>query len=177
MKTIPAGVEKGFNIYCYGNYVRVLVDGKSCNYTDLPRNIRGIFINEMTRDRHVMTCLDEMGCSSIEDKELKFVGCRFGGLNETNDLIDEKTHADPPQCDNMDECPGYGIVCKIPCHLTKKEYLVARLVALGKLDKEICASLKIALPTCHTYFSRIHEKLGLNNKIEIALWAQRMGIV
>ena len=174
---IPAGVEEGFNIYLHGNDVRVLIDGRRSNYIDLPIRTRAIFCAEMNQNKRVIDALIQMGCNGTEAQELKFVGCRFGGLNETPDLVNQITIPDAPDCENIGHCPGYGTVCVLPCHLTRKEYQVAQLVARGKQDKEICYRLRIALPTCRTYFARIHEKLHVNNKMEIALWAQKLGIV
>lgn len=174
---IPAGIEEGFNIYRHGDDLRVMIDGQRSDYVDLPQKTRSIFCDEMNQSKKVIEALMKMGCAENETQELKFVGCRYGGLNETPDLVNGKTFPDPPQCENIGDCPGYGTVCVLPCRLTRKEYRVATLVAKGKQDKEICYSLGITLSTCRTYFARIHNKLSINNKMEIALWAQKMGIV
>ncbi len=174
---LPAGIESGFEIYLSKFDVRVLIDGKRIDYLDLPKITRAIFCTEMYANKRVIESLQLMGYSKPDEMELKFVGCRYGAINETPDLVTCLTIADAPNCENIGRCPGYGNVCLIPCKLTRKEYQVARFIAIGKLDKEICHLLEITLPTCRTYFVRIREKLGLNNRVEIALWAQRLGIV
>ena len=174
---IPAGIETGFNIYRYGGDVRVLVDGRKYNYADLPDGTRAIFRTEMEHGKGIVDLLTRMGCPDKEAQELKFVGCRFGSLNQTADLNGETTHPDAPNCQKIGNCVGYGTVCLIPEGLTKREYHITRLIAEGLQDKEICNLLDIALPTLHTYMERIHGKLHLNNKVEVALWGQRNGVI
>jgi DNA-binding CsgD family transcriptional regulator len=173
----PAGIESGFEIYLHGDHIRALIDGRRYEFDDLPSHIRSIFLREMAKDKSAITTLKLMGCKSIKEMLLKFVGCRYGALNGVPDLEGYKTTADAPGCGHMGLCPGYGIVCRIPDHLTRQEYQVTVYVGKGKLDKEICSILGIALPTLRTYYARIHEKLKINNRIEIALWAQNLGIV
>jgi len=174
---LPAGIESGFEIYLSKSDVRVMIDGIRVDYLNLPEMTRAIFCAEMYASKRVIESLRMMGHSHPDEMELKFVGCRYGAINETPDLVTGITIADAPNCENIGHCLGYGTVCLIPCKLTRKEYQVARFIAIGKLDKEICHLLEITLPTCRTYFVRIREKLGLNNRVEIALWAQKLGIV
>jgi len=175
---LPAGIENGFEIYLNSkNELRVLTDGKGCNYTELSGKIRNIFCSEMLADKKAFDSLLKMGYNTIEAMELKFVACRFGAISEIPDMIDGKTFPDAPNCDQIGQCLGYCKVCVLPNHLTGKEYQVARLVGDGKLDKEICIILKITPSTCRTYIARIHEKLHIHNRIEIARWAFRKGIL
>ncbi len=173
---LPAGIESGFEIYVHNDHLRAFINGKRIDYVDLPCETRALFVKEMMDNSKVVERLVQMGCDP-EEMEMKFVGCRYGSLNETPDLVNANTLPDAPRCEKIGLCPGYGVVCIIPCNLTRQEYQVARLIALGKQDKEICSMLDIAMPTCHTYKERIREKLHLNNRVEIALWAQQLGIV
>ena len=173
----PAGIEEGFEIYLHDGHLRVLNNGKRSEYKDLPEEKRAIFRSEMKEGIKVLECLHIMGYSDLDEIEMVFVGCRYGSLNSKPDLDGFTTLPDPPSCDKIKSCPGFGYVCRIPDHLSRNEYFIARLIGKGKLDKEICDIMEISLPTCRTYFSRIHEKIHLNNRVEIALWAQNLGIV
>lgn len=173
----PAGIDEGFEIYLHENHLRVLQNGKRSEYVDLPDQKRELFRKEMSEGKNVIESLRLMGCRSAEEMEITFVGCRFGAINGTPDLIAFKVIPDAPNCEKIGHCPGYGYVCRIPDNLTRKEYEVARFIGMGKLDKEICILLDIALPTERTYIERISEKLHLNNRLEIALWAQNLGII
>lgn len=174
---LPAGIETGFEIYLNSkNELKVLDNGMKSNYTELHGQVRNIFCAEMLSDKRATDSLLRMGYRTIEAMELKFVACRFGTINQIPDLVDGKTYPDAPNCDCIGNCPGCGSVCILPEKLTRKEYQVTCEIANGKLDKEICANMKITLPTCRTYFARIREKLHTNNRIEIARWAFRIGI-
>lgn len=173
----PAGIEEGFEIYLHDGHLRVLNNGKRSEYKDLPEEKRAIFRSEMKEGIRVLDSLRSMGHFDLEEMEMVFVGCRYGALNSSPDLTGSKTNPDAPSCDGLKRCPGFGYVCRIPEHLSRNEYLIAGYIGKGYLDKEICAIMEITLPTCRTYFARIHEKLHLNNRVEIALWAQNLGIV
>ncbi|MEI6567974.1 MAG: helix-turn-helix transcriptional regulator [Verrucomicrobiota bacterium] len=173
----PAGIDEGFEIYLHDGHLRVLNNGRRSEYKDLPEEKRAIFRSEMKEGIKVLESLRTMGHSELEEMEMVFVGCRYGALNSIPDLNGSKTSSDAPSCDKLKTCQGFGYVCRIPEHLSRNEYFIACLIGKGKLDKEICNIMEISLPTCRTYFARIHEKLHLNNRVEIALWAQNLGIV
>lgn len=56
-----------------------------------------------------------------------------------------------------------------------REREVAVAVGLGRSNAEIAAELYMSLPTVKTHVSRILTKLGLNNRVQIALLAHDAG--
>ncbi|MER7837650.1 response regulator transcription factor [Streptomyces sp. NPDC096040] len=61
--------------------------------------------------------------------------------------------------------------------LTERELEVTRLVADGRTNQEICGELVVALSTVKSHLASIQAKLGLRNRVEIAAWAWRSGVV
>jgi DNA-binding NarL/FixJ family response regulator len=61
--------------------------------------------------------------------------------------------------------------------LTERELDVARLVAMGHTNQEICADLFLSLGTVKTHLTNIQSKLGVRNRVEIAAWAWATGTV
>jgi DNA-binding NarL/FixJ family response regulator len=61
--------------------------------------------------------------------------------------------------------------------LTDRELDVARLVAVGRTNQEICAQLHLSLSTVKTHLSNIQTKLGVRNRVEIAAWSWDIGAV
>ena len=183
MKTLPAGLEgSALEIYRNNNDVRVLMNGNRMDYLELPSMLREPFQAELIADNEAREFIqNEFKITDSDALEEKFVGCRYGALNHIPDLIGRKINADAPSCEHVDTCPGLGIVCKIPkgkCgQITRQEYRIIRKVAVGKLDKEIAATLDIEISTVRTFLSRIREKLCVNNRIEIAVWALNNGVV
>lgn len=66
---------------------------------------------------------------------------------------------------------------KLPNTLTKREYEILGLVALGKTNKEVGESLFISVKTVETHKSNILEKLGLRNTTELVRYAIRNNII
>ncbi|MFE6686848.1 response regulator [Streptomyces sp. NPDC057743] len=61
--------------------------------------------------------------------------------------------------------------------LTEREMDVARLVARGRTNQEICQELYVSLGTVKTHLGSIQTKLGVRNRVEIAAWAWETGAV
>jgi DNA-binding NarL/FixJ family response regulator len=59
--------------------------------------------------------------------------------------------------------------------LTDRELAVARLVAEGKTNAEIGAELFISAGTAKTHVANIQRKLGVRNRVGIAVWAWNSG--
>ena len=64
-----------------------------------------------------------------------------------------------------------------PPPLTERETQVARLLAEGKINKEIGVSLKISPKTVEFYRSQIFRKLGVHSLVELVLFAVREHII
>ncbi|MDR3597399.1 response regulator transcription factor [Clostridium sp.] len=55
-------------------------------------------------------------------------------------------------------------------NLTSREWDVAKLVAQGKNNRDICKSLFLSEGTVKNYVTKILEKLGLNSRTELAVF-------
>lgn len=60
--------------------------------------------------------------------------------------------------------------------LSDRELEVARLVAAGRSNAEIAATLSIALSTAKGHIAATQAKLGVRNRVEIASWIWRQGL-
>ncbi|MFF6780080.1 response regulator [Streptomyces sp. NPDC012510] len=61
--------------------------------------------------------------------------------------------------------------------LTERELDVARLVAVGRTNQEICDQLVVSLSTVKTHLANIQQKIDARNRVEIAAWAWERGVV
>lgn len=61
--------------------------------------------------------------------------------------------------------------------LSTREKQVLRLIAEGKLSKEIASELTISINTVNRHRQNIREKLSVNNAIEAVRAARAMGLV
>ena len=53
--------------------------------------------------------------------------------------------------------------------LSPREVQICRLIALGKVNKEIASDLKLEEGTIKVYNGRIFKKLGCSNRTEVAI--------
>jgi DNA-binding NarL/FixJ family response regulator len=61
--------------------------------------------------------------------------------------------------------------------LSARELDIARLVAVGRTNQEICDELFLSLSTVKTHLGSIQSKLGARNRVETAAWAWENGAV
>ncbi|MBU9699156.1 response regulator transcription factor [Rhodobacteraceae bacterium HSP-20] len=61
--------------------------------------------------------------------------------------------------------------------LTKREMLILVEIAKGKRNKEICADLRLALPTVKMHVSSLCRKLGAKNRLHATVIARDLGLI
>lgn len=59
--------------------------------------------------------------------------------------------------------------------LTERELEVLTAVASGCTNAELCEQLFISLSTVKTHLASLRQKLGLRNRVELAVWAHENG--
>jgi len=78
----------------------------------------------------------------------------------------------------MNPVPGVGKAAEeVIDQLTARETTILHLVAEGKTNKEIASVLVISENTVKIHLRNILEKLHLKNRIQIAVYAERQGLV
>jgi DNA-binding NarL/FixJ family response regulator len=58
-----------------------------------------------------------------------------------------------------------------PARLTPREESVVKLVVQGMVNREIADELRLSEHTVKNYLFRIFDKLGVSNRVELALYA------
>ncbi|ALG10814.1 response regulator [Kibdelosporangium phytohabitans] len=61
--------------------------------------------------------------------------------------------------------------------LTERELAVVKLVAQGRTNDEVATELFVTLATVKTHLANVQRKLAVRNRVEIAAWAWRSGVV
>ncbi|GAB3694918.1 response regulator [Nocardiopsis oceani] len=61
--------------------------------------------------------------------------------------------------------------------LTARETDIVRTVARGLTNTEVAAELHVTVSTVKTHLARVQEKLGARNRVEVAAWAYRSGLM
>ncbi|MFD4636207.1 response regulator [Lentzea sp. NPDC058436] len=65
----------------------------------------------------------------------------------------------------------------LPEPLTDRELDVVKLVANGNTNDEIAARLYVSVATVKTHLANAQRKLAVRNRVEVAAWAWRTGVV
>ena len=68
-------------------------------------------------------------------------------------------------------------VARVASALSEREIRVLQLIAQGKANSEISAELYLSPSTVKTHVGEILEKLGVENRVEAAVYAVRSGLV
>jgi DNA-binding NarL/FixJ family response regulator len=68
-------------------------------------------------------------------------------------------------------CTGQRETASAPAKLTRREESVVRLVVQGMVNREIAHQLHLSEHTIKNYLFRIFDKLGVSNRVELALYA------
>lgn len=178
MTKLPAGlVDANLEVFLHGNELKAICNGQVKDYLDLPLEIRAPFKSEMFQDLEAVEVLStDFKITETAKMEEQFVACRYGSLNYTPDFDGKRLKSDAPICDNIGTCKGFAIVCKVPAHLTRREYELVRNIVNGLQDIEISFKYKISVPTIRTHLRNIRQKIKVNNRVEIAHWASEKGI-
>lgn len=68
---------------------------------------------------------------------------------------------------------------KKPLHdkLSDREYQIMRMIASGRTMNEIADQLSLSAKTVYTYRSRILEKMGMKNNMELTHYATKHGLI
>jgi DNA-binding NarL/FixJ family response regulator len=60
--------------------------------------------------------------------------------------------------------------------LTPREIEIVRMVAKGRSNREIGASLLITEGTVKIHLHNVYKKLGIDNRVDLTLYAQKRGV-
>lgn len=73
--------------------------------------------------------------------------------------------------------PSTSLSAVAASEVSSREGEVARLVARGLSNAEIAAALYLSEATVKTYVSRLLTRLGLRDRVQVAVWAYESGLV
>jgi non-specific serine/threonine protein kinase len=99
-----------------------------------------------------------------------WLGAQAESLDAALDLARELLH-------RVANAPARPTIGKAAGPLSERERQVARLVTRGFNNREIADELVISMKTTEAHIHHVLNKLGLSNRVQIATWGLRHGIV
>lgn len=173
---------KGTEFFTVESEMKFITNGKVDTMLNLPYSIRQLTKEEIKREPAVEQALLKMHPTSEFNRENQFLKCRYGGLDFSADIKDNKfTEGDYWDCPNRGKCPFNGIICKAPTYngqkLTQVEINLMKLLSTNAINKVIAETLLLADGTFHKLKKELYKKLNIQTKQELALIAHSLNLI
>lgn len=163
--------------------LKVSYGGKIYDFNTAPKcrlNILQLRYNNLSNKQKI--AYDNISILNNKKPLEQMAMCLYGALNNEPD-IDENDKISEPEyvpCKFRGICKHEGVGCmnimvRDGIFLSRAETEVFKLVSLP--DKEIAAKLFLSVLTIQKHFKNIREKTQFANKIEMAIWATKKGII
>ncbi|WP_316851208.1 response regulator transcription factor [Pedobacter agri] len=180
-RLIAGLVDKAVEFFVHKNEVYCLHDGQRYSFEEIPQWIIDIVEMDMLKYPEALKALALWENLENDEHIRQYIICRFGGIDDEPDIdVKGNVHeAEYFDCGLRGTCRHEGKLCtafKVEHgYLSKSELAVLKLISLQ--DKAIADKLCISPETVHTHTQNIRIKTGLKSKVELAIFAQKKGII
>lgn len=183
---IPAGIEgKGYEFF-YSEKDQVIKCthmGRTIVWDEVPEEGLEIIYEDMAKHPDVVMHIKDWNIHDPREMAKQYIFCRFGDFDGDPD-IDENGkvgYAEYFDCGLRGVCKYEGKICTTikleNGELTKRELEVLKLVAKGKLNKEIADELEIVEHTVNSHIQNIQQKGNFFRKLEMIVFAKDRNLV
>jgi len=180
-RLIAGLVDKSVEFFVHKNEVYCLHDGFRYTFEEIPTWILDIVEADMLKHPDALKALASWENLDSEEHIRQYIICRFGGIDDEPDIDTQgQVHeAEYFDCGLRGTCRYEGKLCtalKVENgYLTKMELEILKHLSLT--DKEIACKLNISPDTVISHQQNIRTKTGLKSKVELAIFAQKKGII
>lgn len=150
-------------------------------WPNFPKNIIQVIEDDMMKYPSALACLASWENLLPEDYMRQYIACRFGGLDDQPDVTEDGQvlHAEYVSCRLRGQCKYEGKLClSLKAEngiISPAEIAVMKLVA--QPIKIIADRLCITEETVKTHLKNIKEKTGMHDKLQVAIYAQKKGLI
>lgn len=164
-KVIPGLLDNSIEFFNHENELKYISNGIVKNFNEASTPVIMLLKEAIENEPEAKAILTNWFPQSEFNQLKKFASCRFGGVDYTPDLIDNKLQSGEHwDCPNAGKCIGEGIVCKSPTYngheLSKTEIQLIRLSTTEKTNEVIAEEMGMAMGTFHKQKHILYEKLG-----------------
>lgn len=189
---LPAGlIDKGAEFYFNPDTkdIECLHAGKRLTYDQVPEHLLEIVSEDMAKHPEAIIGIQGMNIYDSDEQLKQYIFCRFGGFDNDADINEEGIieYTEYFDCGKRGICKFEGKVCatiKVGVDsdgnnvtLTKRELEVLKLVAQGKLDKEIAEILCMSEETVRSHNKSIRSKGGFSRKHDMTAFAVSKNLI
>lgn len=151
------------NLKCYCN-------GERYDYNEFPNWIIKIMKADMAKNPEATALFASNGIADPTEQLRQYIAERYGRYDMFPDIDEMGNVSESEYINNSSLRVKNG-------SLTKKEIEVLKLIAKGKLDKEIANDLGVTEETIRTHSQNIRFKTGLKRKAELAVYAFKLNLI
>lgn len=163
---IQAGIlDQGTEFFSVGGTLHATHRGQVLHFADLPKGIKNKVRQELKDDPDALEAIKQWG---VADPLEQFVECRYGGNDSTADLTaGGQLRPDYHHCGRRGQCPFEGRICINKFGISPREMTVLRLIAQGKMQKEIADILQISEVTIAKHRKKLFQKTGAQCSVDL----------
>lgn len=179
----PGMLCQGIEIFKTDEGTKVISSGTVMQFHDIPSPIYQVLKENMIADQQAHAVLKQWYPESELKQLEKFSECRFGGLDFTPDIIDNKLQdGEYHDCPFRNNCKGNGIVCKSLKYkgeaLSNQDIELLRLLSTNATNEAIAEDINISFGQFHKVKKELYTKLGhIQTKQEATLIAVSLNLI
>ncbi|WP_336828474.1 helix-turn-helix transcriptional regulator [Sphingobacterium multivorum] len=183
---LPAGIEDNGYEFFWSNRDQVLKcthAGRVWIWGDFPQEAIDIVCEDMAAHPEVILDIRDWNVTDKDEMIALYIFCRFGKFDTEPDINANGTigYAEYFDCGKRGTCKYEGRICttlKVENgELTKRELETLKLVAKGKLNKEIADIMEISEHTVNSHITNIQQKGNFFKKYEMILFAKDKNLI
>lgn len=189
---IPAGlIDNGAEFYFNPNTndIECLHRGRTFPWATIPTNLLDVISEDMAKHPEAIKGLTDWNIHDSDGMLKQYIFCRFGGFDNDADINTDGivAYTEYFDCGKRGLCKYEGKICatiKVGVDqdgnnitLTKRELEILKLVAQGKLDKEIADILSMSEETVRSHNQNIRNKGGFSRKHDMTAFAVSKNLI
>lgn len=181
-RVYPGLVCSGIEFFSYNDQLKVIQNQKIKDFNELPYPVVNLLEEEIKNNKELQKALKEWHPNSNYKRLEQFTRCRFGGLDFTPDICNNKLQkGEFWDCPNRSNCKYNGIICKLPVYndieISITEIALMKLLSSNATNEVIALELNKPLGTVHKLKQHLYSKLKIQTKQELAIIAVTLNII
>jgi len=182
-KLYPGMNDSGLEFFTVESEVKIIQNGKISAFTELSFAIIQVLKEAISKDKELKMALLDWHPNSEYNRLEQFAKCRFGGLDFTPDIKNNKLQkGEYKECPLRATCPNNGIVCKLPSfngiELELNDIKLMKLLSTDLTNENIAEQMGVPFGSYHKIKKALYQKLGnVQTKQEIAIIATRLNLI
>ena len=164
-KIIPGLLDTSIEFFNHEGDLKYISNGIVKSFNDATLPVIMLLKEALEKEPAANLILMDWFPESEFNRLKKFASCRFGGVDYTPDLIENKLQdGEYWECPNHGSCIGEGVVCQSPKYngqeLTRQDIKLIKLSTTEKTNEAIADEMGMPMGTFHKQKNLLYKKLG-----------------